>query len=698
MGSAVVLATLSGVLMIAQLIVAKATRDTLFLSSFPATALPAAMIATAAATLPAVLGGSRLITRFGPSRFVQGFLVANALGFAVEWIGLPLAPRVVAAALYVHVGLFGGLSVSGFWSVVNERFDPHSVKKVVGRIGSGFAIGGLLGGLLAERMSDWFGIRSLLLTLVPTNLLIALAISALAGNVKPLVIEVAPLSGLKTITSSRYLLGLGLLVVMAAISSSALDYSLKARVASAFGHAERLAKFFAVYYMVTSVVTVVLQSTVSRFSLQKLGIGLTLAVLPAALLLGGTLSVVARSLWAIVLLAGLEAVISASFFRSAYEPLYTPLPPQTKRATKAIIDVAADKLGNAFGSGAIWLALAFMPKQAWPAALAITMAAAGVSLWLSMRLQRGYVAELAKSLRSGLVQVPEDEEVDATTRLTLSQTHGGISRELLLREIAARGPHVPEPGLVASVAELASGQPDRILVELGAHSLDRRLVSMIIPLLEHRDTRSAAMRALEGAATESVGQLSDALLNQELSVNVRYRIPSILARVVSPRAVRALTYGLSDADFELRERCARALLALRRKDSQLRPPQALVIAAVQRELGVSPYEWKSRGAAAPPADPTLSQIAALSSDRSLQHVFTILCLELDPDELELSLRALGTDDRKLRGTALEYLENVIPGEIKSALWPHLTDQRPTSRRMPRSNRELADELKRTFSG
>jgi len=698
MGSAVVLATLSGVLMIAQLIVAKATRDTLFLSSFPATALPAAMIATAAATLPAVLGGSRLIMRFGPNRFVQGFLLANALTFAMEWLGLPLAPRAVAAALYVHVGLFGGLSISGFWSVVNERFDPHSAKKAVARIGSGFALGGLLGGLLAERMTAWFGVRSLLLTLVPTNLLIVLSIMALAGKEKMPATEGVSTSGLKTLAGSRYLLGLGLFVVMAAISSSALDYSLKASVASALGHAERLAKFFAVYYMVTSVVTVVLQSTVSRFSLQKLGIGATLAVLPAALLLGGTLSALARSFWAIVLLAGSEAVLSSSFFRSAYEPLYTPLPPQTKRATKAIIDVAADKLGNALGSGGIWLALAFTPKQAWPAALAITMAAAGVSLWLSMRLQRGYVAELANSLRMGLVQVPEVDVVDATTRLTLSQTHGGISRELLLREIAARGPHVPEPHLVASVTELASGQPDRILAELGAHSLDRRLVSMIIPLLEHRDTRSAAMRALERTASESIGQLSDALLNQEFSANVRYRIPSILARVASPRTVRALTYGLSEADFELRERCARALLALRRKDAQLRPPQSLVTATVQRELGVSPEEWKSRGAAAAPVDSALSQIAALSSDRSLQHVFTILCLELEPDELELSLRALGTDDLKLRGTALEYLENVIPGEIKAALWPHLTDQRPAQRRMPRSNRELADELKRTFSG
>ena len=109
MRSAVVLATLSGVLMIAQLIVAKATRDTLFLSTFPVTALPAAMIFTAAVTLPAVLGGSSLIARAGPYRFLLGFLLALFFGFKIAkelaggtseagWVGAAFLSRAVAAA------------------------------------------------------------------------------------------------------------------------------------------------------------------------------------------------------------------------------------------------------------------------------------------------------------------------------------------------------------------------------------------------------------------------------------------------------------------------------------------------------------------------------------------------------------------------------------------------------------------------
>ncbi len=699
MRSAVVLATLSGVLMIAQLIVAKAARDTLFLSNFPVTALPAAMVITAAVALPAVLGGSSLIARVGPHRFLPAFLLVNALAFGLEWAILPALPRVIVAFLYLHVGLFGGLSVSGFWSVVNERFDPHSAKRAFARIGFGFAIGGLLGGVLAERMATGFGVRAMLLSLVATNVIIALTVFGLgAPHFLPEMPGARP-SGLRTLARSSYLRALGLLVVMVAITSSTLDYSFKSSVATALRQPERLAKFFAVYYMATSFVTVLLQATASRYSLERFGIGVTLSVLPAVLLLGGGLSAMVGGLWAVVLLRGTQSVLATSFFRSAYEPLYTPLPPHKKRATKAIIDVAADRLGDALGSGGIWLTLALAPHRAWPASLTIAMLAAGVSLWLSLRLQSGYVAELASSLRKGMVHVSDHDVRDATTRLTLSQTHGGIDREFLLREIAAaRRTHTAAPEVSKTVAELVSGDPERISRELRSGPLNRRLVSLVIPLLEHDDIRNTVILALQGVASEAIGQLSDALLDDELSESVRYRIPSILAKEANPRALRALTQGLSETDFELRERCARALLAFRRRDPKLRPPQALVLSAVKRELDVTSHVWRSRGSARQEMDPSLSQIGALSSNRSLQHVFTLLCLSLNPDELELALRALGAQDAKLRGTALEYLENVVPSEVKAALWPHLSDKRTELRKAPRSKLELADELKRSFSG
>src|SRR5512145_992149 len=160
---AVVLAVFAGAIVIAQVIIGKTTRDTLFLSSFQANLLPTAVIVTALVNIPAVLGGSRLLARIGPQAFLRLFLLANSAAFLLEWFTLPHAPRLIAGLLYLHIGLSGGMCVSGFWSVINERFDPHAARSAVARISTGTTVGGLLGGVVAERMATWFGVRSMLL-------------------------------------------------------------------------------------------------------------------------------------------------------------------------------------------------------------------------------------------------------------------------------------------------------------------------------------------------------------------------------------------------------------------------------------------------------------------------------------------------------------------------------------------------------
>jgi hypothetical protein len=43
--------------------------------------------------------------------------------------------------------------------------------------------------------------------------------------------------------------------------------------------------------------------------------------------------------------------------------------------------------------------------------------------------------------------------------------------------------------------------------------------------------------------------------------------------------------------------------------------------------------------------------------------------------LRIAFRGLHTDDEGLRGTALEYLESVLPEDIRDRLWPFLEVRR-----------------------
>ena len=43
--------------------------------------------------------------------------------------------------------------ISGFWSVINERFDPYAAKTVIARVTAAATFGGLLGGIAANTVA-----------------------------------------------------------------------------------------------------------------------------------------------------------------------------------------------------------------------------------------------------------------------------------------------------------------------------------------------------------------------------------------------------------------------------------------------------------------------------------------------------------------------------------------------------------------
>src|SRR5450432_268530 len=121
--------------LVALTVAAKSARDALFCAHFPASDLPKVMVAGAAlSALLAVLSG-RILRSWGPANVLPPLLILNALGFIAEHGGLVVAPQTVALILYLHVSAVTGLIISAFWSVVNERYDPHSLRISISRIG-----------------------------------------------------------------------------------------------------------------------------------------------------------------------------------------------------------------------------------------------------------------------------------------------------------------------------------------------------------------------------------------------------------------------------------------------------------------------------------------------------------------------------------------------------------------------------------
>ncbi|MEO0815226.1 MAG: hypothetical protein AAFY60_20365, partial [Myxococcota bacterium] len=168
------------VVAIAIQVAGKATRDALFLSSFPITDLPTMVITASVLSVVVVVASSRLFARFGPSTVTPIAFVVSALLSLVEWTFIGSHPKPVAVAAYLHFSVFGIILISGFWSVVNERFDPRSAKPRIARITIGATAGGVVGGLLAERVAALGSVASMLPVLAVMSVLGAALLPAIS--------------------------------------------------------------------------------------------------------------------------------------------------------------------------------------------------------------------------------------------------------------------------------------------------------------------------------------------------------------------------------------------------------------------------------------------------------------------------------------------------------------------------------------
>jgi AAA family ATP:ADP antiporter len=711
-------ALISAVLMMAQQIAGKATRDALFLSHFDVIELPKAMISAAILSFAAVIGVSRWIVRYGPARVVPTGFTLSATLFLIEWRLLDSHPGVAAVILYLHVSSFGAILISGFWSVLNERFDPYTARTTFGNVAAAAALGGIAGGGLAHWGAELTELSSVLLMLCAINALCALSVLFVGGGDRqqdamlPRIDSAQARLGMKLFRDSPYLRLMVVLMTITAVVSTLLDYILKAEAAVHYTSAEDLVGFFSLLYGGIALVTFLLQSTLGLRILKRAGVGLTIAVQPVAVILTGLLAIGVPRLWTVILVRASETVLSNSLFRSGFELLYTPLPPWQRRPSKTFIDVGSQRFGDILGSGLVIALLALIPGLPNQLIVLVVVAAAIVALLLVRHLHRLYVEQLGHNLRSGVITLIEDEVVDATTKQAISDTQIEIDRGTLLHQIqrlhdsqrtmrdalygtAATGredvPHeediIPPDGyeqdaIVAATIALTSGELQQMRPVLSARPLDLRLIPLVIPLVGQPEIRRHAIRALRHVAPRIVGQMVDAFIDPETPLAVCRRLPSLLATTGSQRAVEGLMLGLQHPRFEIRYRCGQALRQILNGDNRMQVNRNMLCDIALNELATDARTWKEQSRQVEDIRPlyTVKDPAQrVEIDRSLEHVLTLLSLTYDRRILPLTLHALGSNDISLRGTALEYLENVIPESIRVRLWPHLNTIRPVRR-------------------
>jgi hypothetical protein len=607
-----------------------------------------------------------------PSRLVPRAFLASAALLLIGWGVSFVSPAITAVLIYLQIASLGSALISGFWTLLADRYDPHTARTQFTRVVGAGTVGGMIGGLLAERVGSTLGVAFMLPVLAALDLICALLTCDLGRGAVAAVHDRRSLrpnySALRVLWAEPYLRHLGLLIVFTTVGAGLLDYVFKARAVAVHQGGADLVRFFAVFYTAIGVLTFLVQIALSRFSLERFGLPATIGSLPFAVSIGSVAGIVIPGLASAGVVRGSEAVLRSSLFRSGYELFYAAVPARKRRQTKPILDIGFERVGDMLGGVLISIFLLVGSVTAIPLMMGMAALMGLIGLWISRRLHRGYVRALEANLLNQSIHIEISDIRDSTTRAAVMRTLSPGTRTLESRQQRTEAPVAEKEKpknadpLVQRVMDLRSSDVEVVRRTLRA-PMDAVLAAHAIRLLAWNAVADDAVHALQKIAPSITGLLVDALLDPDQEFAVRRRIPRILAVADSKRAFDGLTRGLFDNRFEVRFQSGRALAQIQDHSPDVLVDHSLITEAVLHELLVDKEVWESRRV----IDAGENEPASVGSE----HVFRLLSLILPREPMRIAYRGLHSGDKHLKGMAMEYFETVLPPDVLRRIRPLL---------------------------
>jgi ATP:ADP antiporter, AAA family len=294
--------------------------------------------------------------------FTYRFFISNLLIFALL-LNLASAEQNIwlGRVFFIWTSIFNLFVVSIFWALMVDVFDSEQSKRLFGFIAAGATLGGIVGSsvtaLLAKQVSPVY-------LLLISAALIELAVFGVRRLSKlspvlrqqPLSLrEEAPIggtvfSGVTHALKSPYLINVSVYVLLFTITSTFLYFQQAEIARQSFADRGARTAFFAGVDFWVNVLTLGGQLFLTHRVLRTVGVGLTLAMLPALSILGfGTLA----SMPTIGVLVGYQVLRRAgnfAFARPTREVLFTVVSREDKYKAKSFIDTVVYRLGDQVGA------------------------------------------------------------------------------------------------------------------------------------------------------------------------------------------------------------------------------------------------------------------------------------------------------------------------------------------------------------
>ncbi len=411
-------------LVVSCLMIVKSVAQSLFLAAFGVQRLSYAFIMVAVVAAIAVAVYSRLLRHTDFMRLVIRTLQASICSLALFWTALQadFFRQPMIFIFYLWVAVFGLLAVSQFWILSNTVFNPREARRLISVIGAGAIAGGILGGYLTRLTAGILGSSNLLLICIGCLSICIVLTQRLYRHIKRdahLVrlrqkerVETESRVSFRGIAGSRHLAYLAAVVGIGGLAAKLVEYQFSAAAAAAISDPDRLTAFFGFWLSNISILSLLVQLTVTRRVVGRIGVGLSLLFLPAIILIGSVIILIHPVLWAAVLLKAGDGGLKNSLNKAALELIILPIPPAVKNPAKTFIDVFVDSAATGLG-GIFLLVLTRLPG--WPSGRIALVTTGIVAGWIGLVfcLRREYLQSFrrllatGKTVRATSAQVPD---------------------------------------------------------------------------------------------------------------------------------------------------------------------------------------------------------------------------------------------------------------------------------------------------
>lgn len=349
----------------------------------------------------------------------------------------------LSAFFYIWVACFSITSVTQFWTLANDIFDPLEAKRLFGFIISGGSAGGVLGGLLTNRAVRW----------MPTEDLLLLSAFLLGGCIYLIVLlwrympasssgstrgakPIEPQSTRKLFLTMPYLWMLAGVVIFAKVASTIVDNQFNAIVEDhLIGKAAKTA-FFGAFSAWLNIISLLMQLFCTSLSLRFLGIGNSLTLLPAGLAMGSLATFLYPMLATGVFLKIFDGGMNYSIQQASKEVLYLPLPSGVRYRVKPVIDMLGYRVSKSLG-GLLIILLA--PLFSIPNDRIGILVVALVPFWIFLvwKMRAAYLLLLRGHLWKGgakAEEVPKPRRATEVLSFLYDEKSFGQLRSLLTEE------------------------------------------------------------------------------------------------------------------------------------------------------------------------------------------------------------------------------------------------------------------------